>query len=112
MATQVQSTTIAQQETALFNTCLELYRKLFPKLEGLGWQEVEACGFTIYTQEIEGVEYVLNMDMVSFLVHVPGQGETPEAKLLHWEILALPEWIELREPVREWEEFRDKYWFA
>lgn len=100
----------AQKELDLRTVCLEIYRKIFPRLEQLGWEELEACGFAVFSREINGVEYTLNMDMCQVLVHVVEQGETPEAINLRREIESLTEWQALEGPVKEWDNFRSQYW--
>lgn len=112
MATQEQTKQTALQEGILYTKCEELYRKMFPHLEQLGWVDLEHYGFAMYAKVVDGVEYILNMDMASLLVQDREQGETPEAINLRREIESLPEWVELREPVKKWKEFRTKYWLS
>lgn len=104
------STEIAQQEAALYEKCADLYRKVLPAIETLGWEVVviAADEFAVYSRMYDGEEYILNIDVLSALV----RGESTVHRQFEWEIKALPEWIALEEAVDEWRglDFPFLYW--
>lgn len=131
MAKYVPTKENVRQEKALHKVCIEQYHKVLDKVEALGWELIvmAADGFGIYSRYVDGKEHILNIDLsLATVEHQPARqkptdfnfDEQPSeykpsdtdtvSNRLYGEIVALSEWIELREPVRKWENFRSQYW--